>query len=93
MPFLFLKGLVPALPAIGKGVPSVDEILTVEEVAAYLKVSNSTIRRWCLKAKLPAFKIEREWRIHKKELDRLIRQSSCGPGKAEEDLSQRQNGR
>ena len=43
-----------------------DEIMTVEEVAAYLKVSKNTVRRWCLKGKLPAFKIEREWRIQER---------------------------
>lgn len=63
-----------------------DEILTVEEVAIYLKVSQGTIRRWCLRAKIPAFKIEREWRIYKKDLERVIRQSSCGPEKLTDDM-------
>ena len=55
-----------------------DEIMTVEEVAAYLKVSKNTVRRWCVKGKLPAFKIEREWRIYREDLERVIRQSSYG---------------
>jgi excisionase family DNA binding protein len=63
-----------------------DEIMTVEEVATYLKVSKNTVRRWCLKGKLPGFKIEREWRIYKKELERVIRQSSCGQEKMAETL-------
>jgi excisionase family DNA binding protein len=63
-----------------------DEIMTVEEVAIYLKVSKNTVRRWCLKGKLPGFKIEREWRIYKKELEQVIRQSSCGPEKSAETL-------
>jgi len=58
-----------------------DEIMTVEEVAAYLKVSKNTVRRWCVKEKLPAFKIDREWRINKKELEQIIRQSSRGRDK------------
>ena len=53
-----------------------DEILTVEEAADYLKVSRTTIRRWCVQEALPAFKFGREWRISKQELDRLIRRSS-----------------
>ena len=61
-----------------------DEVLTVEEVASYLKVSKGTVRRWCLKGKLPAFKIEREWRIYKKGLERVIQQSNCGPDKEKE---------
>ena len=61
-----------------------DEIMTVEEVAAYLKVSKNTVRRWCVKGKLPAFKIEREWRINKKELEKVIQQSSPGQDKVQE---------
>jgi excisionase family DNA binding protein len=53
-----------------------DEMLTVAEVAAYLKVSQPTIRRWCARKKLPAFRIGREWRIDKKELDRVIQRLS-----------------
>jgi excisionase family DNA binding protein len=51
-------------------------MLTVAEVAAYLKVSQPTARRWCARKKLPAFKIGREWRIDKKELDRVIQRLS-----------------
>jgi len=58
----------------------------VQEVAAYLKVSKGTVRHWCLKATLPAFKIGREWQIYKKELDRMIRQSSCGSDEVNEQL-------
>ncbi len=61
-----------------------DEIMTVDEVATYLKVSKNTVRRWCVKGKLPAFKIEREWRIYKKELEKVIQQSSYGQDKVQE---------
>lgn len=40
-----------------------DELLTVDEVAAYLRVSRSTVWRWCQAKRVPAFKIGREWRI------------------------------
>ena len=63
-----------------------DEIMTVAEVATYLKVSQNTVRRWCLKGKLPGFKIEREWRIYKKELERVIQHSSCDQEKIGEAL-------
>ena len=61
-----------------------DEIMTVEEIAACLKVSRNTVRRWCVKGKFPAFKIEREWRIYKKDLEQVIRQSSCGQDRVQE---------
>jgi len=54
-----------------------EAVLTVEEAARYLKVSKVTIRRWCAERKLPAFKIGREWRINKSELDKMM-QSDVG---------------
>ncbi|MFQ5855189.1 MAG: helix-turn-helix domain-containing protein [Anaerolineae bacterium] len=66
-----------------------DEILTVEEAADYLKVSKTTIRRWCIREQLPAFKIGREWRIYKKELERVIQRSSRVRNRAREPMSLR----
>jgi excisionase family DNA binding protein len=53
--------------------PAKDEILTVQEVATYLEVSRSTVWRWCNTGRLPAFRIGREWRIHREALDRLTK--------------------
>lgn len=50
-----------------------DGMLTVAEAAALLKVSRSTIRRWCNEGKLPGVRIGRGWRIESLELERLIR--------------------
>jgi len=49
-----------------------DEILTVQEVAAYLKLSRTTVWRWCSEGKLQAFKVGRGWRIHRAEVERLV---------------------
>ncbi len=51
-----------------------DEILTVQEVANYLKVSRSTVWRWCSQGKLSAFKLGRGWRLRWSEVERLISQ-------------------
>jgi excisionase family DNA binding protein len=50
--------------------------LTAEEVAEMLSVSVDTVRNWCTrkKNKLPAFKIGREWRIERADLDRFIQE-------------------
>ncbi len=50
--------------------------LTAEEVAEMLSVSVDTVRIWCTrkKNKLPAFKIGREWRIERADLDRFIQE-------------------
>ncbi len=49
-----------------------DELLTVDEVANYLRVSRSTVWRWCQAKKVPAFKIGREWRISGPVLEELM---------------------
>ncbi len=50
--------------------------LTAEEVAELLSVSVDTVRNWCTrkKNKLPAFKIGREWRIERTDLDKFIQE-------------------
>jgi excisionase family DNA binding protein len=45
-----------------------NELLTVKEVADYLRVSPVTAWRWCQQGLLPAFKIGRGWRISRDEL-------------------------
>ncbi len=40
-----------------------NDLLTVEEAAAYLRVSRATVWRWCKTRRVPAVKIGREWRI------------------------------
>ncbi len=50
------------------------EILTVADVANYLRVSETTVWRWCISGKIPAFRIGRGWRVRRSELDRLLGQ-------------------
>jgi len=59
-----------------------DEILTVQEVAAYLKLSRTTVWRWCSEGKLQAFKVGRGWRIHRAEVERLVGREVCGGNSA-----------
>ena len=46
-----------------------DEVLTVDEVARYLRVHPMTVQRWCRTGEMPAAKIGRAYRIKKTELD------------------------
>lgn len=50
--------------------------LTVEEVADLLQVSVETVRGYInrKKNKLPAFKVGREWRVRKVDLDRWVQE-------------------
>ncbi len=49
-----------------------DEILTIDEVAGYLKLSRTTVWRLCSEGKLPAVKIGRSWRVDRAEIERLL---------------------
>ena len=70
-----------------KGVSRVmDEILTVREVAEYLKLSRTTIWRWCHEGKLQAFKVGRSWRIHRSELERITGHDLRSADEAEEGM-------
>lgn len=45
------------------------EIMTVEEVAKYLKMKPQTIYVWAQKGNIPAAKIGKEWRFRKDLID------------------------
>ena len=49
-----------------------DEILTIDEVAAYLKAGKCTVYRLAASAKIPAFKLGGTWRFRRAELDQWI---------------------
>jgi excisionase family DNA binding protein len=46
-----------------------DEILTLEEVAQYLKLKPQTIYTWAQTKKIPAAKLGKEWRFKKSIID------------------------
>jgi excisionase family DNA binding protein len=48
------------------------EYLKVEEVAARLRVQERTVRDWILRGELEAYKIGKEWRIRRDDLERAI---------------------
>lgn len=49
-----------------------DQILTVREVADYLKVNERTIYRLATEKKIPAFRVGVSWRFKKEEVDTWI---------------------
>lgn len=48
------------------------EILTLEEVAAYLKAGKKTVYRLAQQGQIPSFKLGDTWRFRRTELDRWI---------------------
>jgi excisionase family DNA binding protein len=55
------------------------EVLTADEVASYLRVSKTTICRWCKDGKLRAFRIGRGWRVQRSDLEDHIRRAVLVP--------------
>lgn len=49
-----------------------DEILTIDEVAAFLKAGKRTVYRLAANGKLPAFKLGGTWRFRRSDLDKWI---------------------
>ena len=52
-----------------------DEIMTIEEVASYLKVTPQTVYKWAQEGQIPGAKIGKEWRFRKSILDEWINTS------------------
>ncbi len=49
-----------------------DQILTLKEVAEYLKLVEKTAYRLAAEGKLPGFKVGGSWRFKKEDLERWI---------------------
>ncbi|CAK2715196.1 methylation-associated defense system helix-turn-helix domain-containing protein MAD1 [Vibrio crassostreae] len=57
----------------------VDQILTLKEVAAYLKLAEKTAYRLASEGKLPGFKVGGSWRFKREDLEAWIEmQKSAG---------------
>ncbi len=52
------------------------EILTIKQVADYLKVTERTIYRLAAAKKIPAFKVGGTWRFSRADIDGWIKQQS-----------------
>ena len=55
------------------------EILTIREVAGYLKVTQRTIYRLAAAKKIPAFKVGGTWRFRQVDIDGWIAAQSKNP--------------
>ncbi len=54
------------------------ETLTVEDVAAELRVHPDTVRNWIRAGELDAIDIGREYRIYRRDLDEFIQRRRTG---------------
>ena len=49
-----------------------NDIMTIKELADYLKIAEKTAYRFALEKKIPGFKVGTAWRFRKKEIDEWI---------------------
>lgn len=56
----------------GAGPPRDHEIMTLEEVALYLRLKPQTIYKWAQEKRIPAVKLGKEWRFRRSILDRWL---------------------
>jgi PTS system nitrogen regulatory IIA component len=52
--------------------PLDNEILTIEEVARYLRLTPQTIYKWAQEKRIPAAKLGKEWRFRKSIIDHWL---------------------
>ena len=57
-----------------------NEILTIEEVAAYLRLKPQTIYKWAQEKRIPAAKLGKEWRFRRSVIDRWVDDQMFGDG-------------
>ena len=62
-----------------------DDILTIKEVAEYLKLTERTLYRLVQEGKLPGFKVGNSWRFKQADIDRWIEDQKERVLKAERD--------
>ena len=55
-----------------------DEILTLKEVAAYLKLAEKTAYKLAAEGKLPGFKVGGSWRFKREDIESWIEQKKWG---------------
>jgi excisionase family DNA binding protein len=53
-----------------------DAVLTIDELAAYLKIAKSTLYKLAQEGKLPGQKVGRHWRFRKETVDRWLDEQS-----------------
>ena len=54
-----------------------ENVLTIDELAGYLKISKSTLYKLAQDGKLPGQKVGRHWRFHRETIDHWLGQKEA----------------
>ncbi len=52
---------------------TLNDIMTLDDLAAYLQLSKSSLYKLCQAGKVPGTKVGRHWRFHKDAIDGWVR--------------------
>ena len=52
-----------------------DAVMTIDDLAIYLKLSKSTLYKLCAEGKVPGQKIGRHWRFHREIVDAWLKKT------------------
>jgi len=58
---------------------SVDEVLTIRDIAGILKLAEKTVYSMAQDGELPAFKVRGQWRIRRTDFDKWIATQATAP--------------
>ena len=53
-----------------------DDVLTIEELAVYLKIAKSTLYKLAQEGRLPAQKVGKHWRFRKASINRWLEENN-----------------
>jgi excisionase family DNA binding protein len=67
-----------------------DDIMTMDELAEYLKISKSTLYKLATDNKLPGQKIGKRWRFHKDAVDAWVKHGLGGVSRDSNDKDQQE---
>lgn len=59
-----------------------DPVMTIDDLARYLKLSVSTLYKLCAEGKVPGQKVGRHWRFHREVIDAWIGHRPAVAGKS-----------
>lgn len=71
--YYFIFARIPSFLLIIKEKTMSSDILTVEEVAEYLKLAKKTVYKMAVEGTIPAFRVGKFWRFKKTEIEEWIK--------------------
>ena len=66
-------------PSRGGKAARAESVLTIDELAAYLKLAKSTAYKLAQEGKIPGQKVGRHWRFHKDAIDHWLARGGRRP--------------